>query len=207
MMKSFLFITLMLTCLTALQAQYGLSAQYVSAKVESSVVAGTQTVNAQGFSAGLNYWLRLRNVRIEFFPELAYGLLETKQIESLPDLSVQNWSFTIPASFYLLELKGDCQCPTFSKQNDLLKKGLFVQLIGAYQNERSKTATTQHTDWQQNLAAGIGTGLDIGLSDFITLTPLVQYLHTVYSSKAPESPGTESAIRAGIRLTFRPDYR
>lgn len=206
-MKSFLFSILILSCLTSLQAQYGMSAQYVSAKVGSSAAAGNQTVNTQGFNAGLNYWLRLRNVRIEFFPELAYGLLKTDQIEGLPDLTLQKWSFTIPASFYLLELKGDCHCPTFSKQNDLVKKGLFVQLIGSVQNQRSKTAATLDSNWQQNLAAGIGAGLDIGISDFITLTPLVQYLQTVASSKAPEIPGTESAIRAGIRMSFRPDYR
>jgi hypothetical protein len=206
-MKSFLFSILILTCVTALQAQYGLSAQFVSAKIRSSVVAGNQAAHAQGFNAGLNYWLRLRNARIEFFPELAYGQLKTNQIEDLPDLSLQQWSFTIPVSFYLLELKGDCHCPTFSKQNDLVKKGLFVQVIGAVQNERSKTAATQDSDWQQNLAAGIGAGLDIGISDFFTLTPLVQYLHTVSSSKTPQIPGTESAIRAGIRMTFRPDYR
>jgi hypothetical protein len=104
-------------------------------------------------------------------------------------------------------LKGDCHCPTFSKQNDLVKKGLFIQIIGAFQNERSKTAITQYTNWHQNLSAGIGAGLDIGISDFITLTPLIQYLHTVYSSKASEIPGAESVIRAGIRMTFRPDYR
>jgi hypothetical protein len=194
-----LTIFLILGAVQLLVAQFGVGVQYIATKIES----GSQVVNANGYGAGINYWLRLKNVRIEFFPELSYNRLTSLPAETLPSANLDRWALSVPVSFYPLDFKGDCRCPTFSKQNDLVKKGLFLQLVPTVQHER----TEQSSDWHQNFGLGLGTGLDIGISDLITLTPLLQYIPTLGSTRDTGKSGSTNEIRAGIRVLFRPDYR
>ncbi|MCB0686014.1 MAG: hypothetical protein KDC53_05800 [Saprospiraceae bacterium] len=207
-MKSLVLLLFFLSIHQLTSAQFGLTGQFVSGRVshEETNDLSSKTVDqsASGYYLGANYWLRLKNVRLEFFPELGFSRLNTNEAD-VQGTSVSKWSLTIPASFYLLEFKGDCHCPTFSKQNDLFKKGFFLQLITSLEHEKANLDTTMEK-WHQNLGLGIGTGLDIGISDFLTITPLIQYLKTVVTTKDAAQPGTSSALKAGIRIIFRPDY-
>lgn len=198
-LRFILTIFLTLGVIQLMIAQFGVGLHYISAEVES----GSQMVNANGYGAGINYWLRLKNVRMEFFPEVTYSRLTSLPLETLPSANLDRWAMAVPVSFYPLDFKGDCRCPTFSKQNDLVKKGLFLQLVPMVQHER----TDQPSGWHLNFGLGLGTGLDIGISDLITLTPLVQYSTTLGSTRDTGKSGSTNEIRAGIRVLFRPDYR
>lgn len=209
-MKTLLLILALLGLHHIGKAQYGISSQYVSSKAKYIPVSdlSADEINniTSGYHLGLNYWLRLKNVRLEFFPEIGYTHLDSRSDESQADFMIDQWSLTIPASFYLLDFKGDCHCPTFSKQNDLVKKGFFVQLITALEFERAKFESLLPDAWQQNVKGGIGLGLDIGASDFLTVTPIVQYLMPLYSNRQEQHPATFDSWRLGLRATFRPDY-
>lgn len=190
-------------------AQYGLTGQYVSGNSvygDIPLEDGASRATTAGYLVGLNYWVRLKNTRIEFFPEVNYSVVNpTSSLGFQPDFQLRRWGLTLPASFYLFDFKGDCDCPTFSKQNDLFKKGFFLQLLISGQLERSQTDLAKNT--QQNLGAGGGIGLDIGISDFLTLTPIFQYVNHFVSTKEDQNWGSTDEFRAGIRVTFRPDYR
>jgi hypothetical protein len=181
-----------------LSAQFGAGASYLNGRLQSQPETGSTSLNASGYLFGVHYWFRLKNVRVEFLPELNYSQLQSSRMENLSRVQVDKWGLSLPVSFYLLEFKGDCHCPTFSRQKDLLKKGLFLQLIGTLQNEKSN----QSPEWQLHPGIGLGAGMDLGLSDLVTMTPLLQYIHQPGSS-----PLTTGEFRAGLRILFRPDYR
>lgn len=198
-------------CLVAFAgfAQYGVTGQYITGQSfysEASSSDAAMTTRISGYLAGVNYWLRLKNVRIEFFPELNYGsVTPTNPLGNQSDFKLNRWGLLLPASFYLLDFKGDCHCPTFSKQNDLFKKGFFLQLLISGHLERSQTDLAKNT--QQNFGAGGGIGLDIGLSDLLTITPLFQYINHLGTTKKEASWSVKDEFRAGLRVSFRPDYR
>ncbi len=82
-----------------------------------------------GYAAGIDYWFPLENVRIDFLPELRFSHFETDLANS-SDYFYQHdsYEFIWNTNFYVLNLTGDCDCPTWSKQGDTFEKGFFIQL-------------------------------------------------------------------------------
>ncbi len=184
-----------------------------------------------GWSVGIDYWLRLKNYRMEFLPELNYAQFEyNKQTGYVNPAAFSNrfYSFFLNTNFYLFDFAGDCNCPTFSKQGQWLKKGFFVQASPGISYIQQKVVFEKpvvegkKTFESMALAAsiGIGTGLDIGISDFMTFTPMVSlryYPNAKWKSLSRYSGpdiyaalSTESDIwqlSAGARLSFRFDYQ
>lgn len=234
MARFFWILLLFLATATPTLAQFGLSGHYLHYAHDEFALLPDETLEGpvvqlpgSGWSAGLNYWFRLRNLRIEFIPEVSYG--QTQQI--LPDnntFDAQWLAFTVHTQFYLLDLFSDCDCPTFSKQNDLFQRGFFLslspgltyatfdtgsQLIGPL--DRSQTGLVPHL--------GAGIGMDIGLNDFITLTPYAgaRYLFSFdgprqinYAADAARPLYHLQAsdinlwqLQAGLRFSLRFDYR
>jgi len=136
---------------------------------------------ANGYKVGLDYWFRLKNKRIEFTPELSYAFYESAPLPETYDYRIEFFSFQFNTNFYLLDLLNDCNCPTFSKQNDFFKKGFFIRVAPGVTGLR-----LHHNDPDINTTAfydkdlghlqpmiGLGLGLDIGLSDLITISPIL----------------------------------
>ncbi len=178
---------------------------------------------ADGYSVGLDYWFRLKNVRVEFLPELNYGRYEQSFADGR-ETNLQALSFFFNTNFYLFDLLSDCDCPTFSKQDDLFKKGFFVQvspgLSYLMQQGQAFTAEAQPFSFEDNAVAfsiGAAIGLDLGLSDLLTLTPLagLRYYPAADWSNLNEFTGgnpnreiadTQSSILqyyAGLRVGLR----
>ena len=131
-----------------------------------------------GYQLGINYWFRLKNARIEFLPEARFGQFEATPISSKDTATFrwQSFSFHWNTRVYLLNFYGDCDCPTWSKQEPWLEKGLFLELspgihylIQSYRSEHSLATFKNVTDWAYSI--GLGAGIDFGLSDWITITP------------------------------------
>lgn len=229
-MKRILILwSLTIGALLPLQAQFGVHGGYQRSNMKnweqllnnynSSANADLLPV-ANGWRVAVDYWFRLKNKRIEFLPEVGYG--STRSSASDATLTWNRISVALPVSFYLFDFEGDCNCPTFSKQGNTFAKGFFVQaLAGANFNQMDIeliSATTRNTKGNStSWFAGLGAGLDIGVSDFLTITPYLraQYLgehewpgltSTFYDqprdSNLNLSTGFETVfgIRAGFRL-------
>lgn len=197
---------LLLVVCNSIYGQYGARAQYLSA----NIAVGPDEVaadRASGYEVGVHYWFRLKNLRIEFFPEINYGSVVVKATGIQARTKIHRFGVALPVSIYPLELKGDCKCPTFSKQNDLFKKGFFLQLVPAIQRTQSMLTTTDPAPWTEHVSLGFGAGLDIGVSDLITVTPLIHYFTSLYDSASAETTTINNDVRIGARATIRLDYR
>lgn len=234
MMKKTLFMryfpvaVLVVFLFQSAEAQFGISANYLSTNEQWEFSAfdgfnAPENLVENGWSAGIDYWFRLKNKRIEFLPELNYASFTndyTMDLRSQSDV----YSFFFNTNFYLWDFNGDCDCPTFSKQGPTLEKGLFVQLSPgvsywklAYGNKDAPFLE----DESAAFSIGAGAGFDIGITDLITLTPIVRLRY--YPSVDSESPisyldenevltdgtariaGSPLFWSGGIRLGFRLD--
>ena len=232
-MKNGVFTIFLLVFTFQLHAQFGLrvSAAQNDYKNWNTIISSASTpantdIFNTSYELGVDYWFRFKNVRIEFFPEIGIGLSKSKNPASADDMFPQSYNLRkvyggINAHFYLFDLKNDCKCPTFSKQNDFLKKGLFV-LLGSkahFQNKETifNSDKISHNDLAIEITGGVG--LDIGLSDLITISPFValSYFpssewqninanHGIINILPPDETTRNLAYKIGIRIGFRPDY-
>ena len=165
---------------------------------------------------GLDYRLALKRIRLEFYPYLSYGLSETAINASAAKIKLNQIGAGVDMRYYPMDTDSDCNCPTFSKQGDFLQKSFFIMLsIGTRMYDLS--TTTENIVESNGLAyqIGGGAGLDIGFSDFFTLTPFAQLaygggyrydeLASVLATPADFSSSLTQTI-LGLRLGFRFDY-
>ena len=172
------------------------------------------------------YWLRLKEKRVEFLPEVGYFFSGTHGGE-IAESRMSGITFRINTDIYFLDLSNDCNCPTFSKQNDFLKRGLFLEVSPGVEFRSLEVDGAWETgvpvsEKFNKSVFGIyaGLGLDFGLSDLITITPSVglrwlgntewdgldEFLPVNGSGFDDKGKNQELATQAGIRVLFRPDY-
>ncbi len=207
MVRLALILVVIGTLLDETSAQFGARLLLVQATVQADASDIGSLRGQSGVEAALHYWWRLPEHRLEFFPEVSYALVSVES--SSPLSEVQRYGLSIPVRAYVLDFVSDCDCPTFSKQNDLFKDGFFLQLSGGYFFSRANDTTTGDgtTDWSGTLGGSLGMGLDIGLSDLVTLTPMVNY--SLYGDPSGDQgqPHIDKEWRIGLSATFRPDYK
>lgn len=196
-------------------AQIGINAGYQINETDSWISENTaQSVVANGYKAGIDYWFRLKNKRIEFTPELSYAFYKSLSSTGSADYKVEFFNFQLNTNIYLLDLLNDCNCPTFSKQNNFIQKGFFIRVAPGVSLPRFQQTRldldANSGDLQPMLALGLG--LDIGLSDLLTISPILtaNYLPNVeWRGPDPLAMNAPNAdfwqINAGIRLGFRFD--
>ncbi len=153
-----------------------------------------------GWSAGIDYAFRLPNTRIEFLPELHFAAYQADVID-LGDLDARFYSGFLNVNVYILDLKGDCDCPTWSKSGNTLTKGLFLQLSPGYSLIYGNVKTTEilYKGRSTNPSLALGAGLDLGVSERMTITP---YAGVRYFPNAIW-PGLEEAIARDISIGDR----
>jgi hypothetical protein len=168
-------------------AQIGINASYrynnaPDWQFVAAAGGGEQRLLNDGYSIGLDYWLPLKAVRIDLVPELNFSRFRTTPLPfpalELDGSLTQNWySFFLHANIYFLNLDGDCDCPTFSKSGGLLEKGLFLQLSPGISYLQQEAIAPERQESSQSWAPSLGAalGLDLGLSDFVTLSPMVGF--------------------------------
>jgi hypothetical protein len=232
MQKLLLSLSLSLAVATGAFAQFGVSGYYTHTGF-SGDYAGVylnrgwdEARPTDGYRLALDYWFRLKKPRVEFLPTLSYTKGTTFELSdedtTLGRLGYQHFSFFLNTNIYLFDLAGDCGCPTFSKGGPALQKGLFLQVGPGVTYERRQTTaldadgplisgSSSSTHW--GLQAGLG--LDIGISDLITLTPLVGLRYypsgpTLYDiPRQPEAMNLDEPRTwqyfGGLRLGFRLD--
>lgn len=228
-MKKLLIILAILFSFQIANAQFGISAAYkpIEAKNWETVIANHQsnsglTPLTDGIQFGVDYWFRLKNHRVEFLPELSYTRFT--RIFANEQINSNFVGFHFNTNFYIFDFKGDCDCPTFSKEGPSLKKGFFIQVApGA---DYVVNAFTQEGETEKSTAvvpsAGIGVGVDIGLTNFLTISPMVKihryfgvewenfntYFETPTQPISPELNKNDiTQIFAGIRIGLRLDSK
>ncbi len=168
-------------------AQIGLNAgyRYNSApdwQFAAAAGGGEQPLLNDGYSFGLDFWIPLKAVRIDILPEINFSRFRTEPLP-FPALDMdgslaQNWySLFLHANIYFLNLDGDCDCPTFSKSGGLLEKGLFLQLSPGISYLQQEAVAPEQQESSQSWAPSLGAalGLDLGLSDFVTISPMAGF--------------------------------
>ena len=185
------FVLILLVALTAnLDAQVGVTGGYFFQQIpewEQAVLGNrsNEDLLADGYAAEVDYQLfPFENLRIELYPALNYSRSNSENINQLnfnQNFNLQQFGFDIKTNVYPLSLKADCDCPTFSRQAGLLEKGFFIQIapgISYFQAEMMQESDTGLFELEGDnfsFKLGLGMGLDIGLSDFLTITPVVKY--------------------------------
>lgn len=186
-MKKLLFLSLFFLSISTIQAQIGISAGFVRMNVDdwASHTNNDEFLNT-GIKIGVDYWLSLKNKRLDFVPELSYSRFKTDFSSPANSYSANFIGFNVNTNIYFLDFAGDCNCPTFSKDGNLIKKGVFIQVspgISFIQQKQEisffdapgSPAMAEENSSTTAFNIGVGLGLDIGLTDFITITPLVKY--------------------------------
>lgn len=229
-MKKLIFLLFFTTNISVAFAQFGIRATYSNATAsgwEQAIekYSGKTDFNFNSLGFGVDYWFRLKNQRIEFMPTLHYASSST-EISFQRDVSIRGFDIRtvglqLNTHIYFLDFKGDCDCPTWSKSEPWVEKGLFLLVSPAidYQlfdystmSNIGETSTVNSTDLNFNI--GVGLGLDIGVSDLITITPYagVRFHQKMdwedFLADIEDQIGTESNMRqmyGGIRLGIRLD--
>ncbi len=175
-------------------AQFGISGGYALLRadeweraVDEAFIEQNGFMTAGSSWLGIDYWFRLKNKRVEFLPALSYRHFEDELMDPLSSATVpqnanlQVIGFHFNTNIYPFDFNSDCECPTWSKGNDMLKKGFFIQLAPGLEQFRQEYDNAGSVDGEQRTTSaqqirwslGAAVGLDIGLSDLITITPVV----------------------------------
>ena len=177
-------------------------------------------LSQDGISATLEYGFRLKEKRLEFHPGIAYRTAWSD--EDMYDGYFNSIDLDLNTSIYPFDFGGDCDCPTFSKEGNLVKKGFFIEITPGvgWQSLHRQTyisdpgAPEPITSSNLVFKLGAGIGLDIGLNEEWTLTPLGSWTKIfprdweglgIYGE-----PGTlddQIYLSAGLRLAYKPDTR
>lgn len=208
-------LTVLLICVyTQVHAQFGI--KVVNTWTQNRIAE--TTTNNKLFptliGGGVDYWFRLKKYRLEFLPAVhAQYAHETisLDINTSGKLSWLMFEFIPTIQFYPLDFKNDCNCPTFSKQGQFLKKGLFFTLAPGLAYSILHGQQTQISSIEQSiLLARAGAGIDIGISDLLTLSPSVNY----HVAQALDwrglfvNPGTQKQnVYTGLFLSVRLGWR
>jgi hypothetical protein len=203
-------------------AQFGIRLKYNSNNYKNWESAINQRYNTKntllpsGYEIGLDYWFRLEKRRIEFMPELYFSQSATTYTgtEILDKINVTGVGFNFHTQIYALDFEGDCNCPTFSKSGTSIDKGLFFHFTpGLLYHTTSATfdpVASMTVDPFKKLIfrAGVGVGIDIGLSDLLTITPMLSYYFSTAMNWDTylQSSTNLSQLQFTLRLGFRPDY-
>lgn len=215
-------------------AQFGITALYQSSQDDfTSITTPSGGILQNGYEIAADYWFRLPTKRIEFMPTVSFGKYDNVVMvnpnasgfaEPLSlDYNATEIGFQFKTNFYLFDFGTDCNCPTWGKQGPALHKGFFIQLAPGVSHFRVNSTFTELDRTQQSnhtfFNLGIGAGIDFGLSNLVTITPLVSYRYNLngVAWNAFDAPcdqcdqlpteGRISALQAGIRVGIRLDER
>lgn len=198
-MRQYLQITIIYLTLIfigqSVSGQIGIRAKYLKNGVDDdqtnfiSQVGSIDEALSTGYGLGIDYWVRLKTKRVEFLPEIGINYSQTSVETEVAQFSLDyNYIyFNLNTRIYPMDFEGDCDCPTFSNQSTLIKKGFYFELspgLGYYTSHYdSSLPTVSNPEGETSTATvdaisykiGVAVGLDIGLSNLLTINPYAMY--------------------------------
>ena len=177
--------------------QLGISAAYFKMNAPNWGDYGAE-ICKDGFFSGVVYWFPEKKYRVDLRLKIFFGHTGQEQFtatagERAGEIWRANSTFLGirgNVRFYFFDWEGDCNCPTWSKRGDVFKKGFFVQFgptaaMLKFEAEIENFGVEEKFSSSETLyGLNIGAGIDLGLSELITLTPYfaAEYLHDVDSN-------------------------
>jgi hypothetical protein len=210
----FLLFVSLLPCFSYTYSQVSLN---LKALFGQSNILESENISQDGLQASAEYHFRLKQKRIEFRPALGYRFTWNSSDYGGYFNSID---FDFNTAIYPFDFAGDCHCPTFSKSGDLFKKGFFLE-VNPGVGYQTLTRVRSDPDDPDNLPIksknyvwkiGGSAGLDIGLSDKYTLTPLLS--GTILSTVDWDGLNNDGSsgqlndyvfLGTGIRITYNSD--
>ena len=212
--------------------QFGLNGGYNFNDANNWKITNGDNVNdvihdfyGNGLSFGLDYWFRLPNHRVEFTPEINYQSNQSNYFYDPLNFDLNSTMISLFANtnFYIFDFKGDCNCPTFSKRGPELQKGFFVRIspgISYFNNKLDSEGASVHNQ-AFTFNIGAGAGIDFGVSDLLTITPVAMLRHYpaidwkdistidvgIKEWDYPKDETTLTQIYLGLRIGMRFDYQ
>lgn len=179
----------------SVSGQIGIRTKYLKNGIDDnqtnfiSKVGSIDDALSTGYGLGIDFWVRLKTKRVEFLPELGINYSQTSFETEITQYSLDyNYLyFNLNTRIYPMDFEGDCDCPTFSNQSTLIKKGFYLELspgVGYYTSHYdSSLPTVSNPEGETNTATvdafsykiGVAVGLDIGLSNLLTINPYAMY--------------------------------
>lgn len=217
-MSRVLALTILLSILASTSySQFGVTGRYVSNSYET--YGETNDWFDSNIEIGANYWFRLKNRRIEFLPEVYYGLSDEASLRwpsGAETISKSYIGVEFNTQIYVFDLANDCDCPTFSKQGPELQKSFYLSIAPGVQLKTTEAMAelggTTETNSQLSPNVGVGAGFDVGINNLLTISPYGSYrFHLQDEEIISDIDGTVftdglSSLQFGLRLIFRPDY-
>ena len=168
-MRNFLLLTGLLAS-GLLSAQLSLTTAYNFNSFVPDRGTEQSGLTDNGPELQLGYWFRLPTKRVEFLPTV----YATGEFSDQP--SYREYGALFKTNVYPFDFGGDCDCPTFGKQGPKLEKGFFVQLAPGYARSERNPLPGEFPLTIEDRATFFvfsgGIGLDIGVTNFLTVTPL-----------------------------------
>ncbi len=176
-------------------AQIGIRAKYLKNGIDNdqakliSELGFIDDALSTGYGLGVDYWFRLKTTRIEFLPELGFNYSQTdlEAVAGKASIDYNHIYFNLNTRIYPMDFEGDCDCPTFSNQSTLIKKGFYFELspgVGYYTSHYDTSLPTVINPEGETITAsedaisykiGLAVGLDIGVSNLLTINPYAMY--------------------------------
>lgn len=195
-MKKLIPILLLAFLAAQIHAQIAVSGRYLSNSTPEVENIFIDLGIGSGYEVGVGYWFRLKNKRMEFIPEVSYGSISADGTGN-----ITTFGFNSNIQIYPLDFHSDCDaCPTFSKEGGLIKKG-FYWII-------NPGLLLVDSDINSNFTyrVGLGGGLDIGVTNLLTVSPFAMYSFAGNGIALNETQnGNLNQIHIGARLIFRYD--
>ncbi len=175
-------------------------------------------ISQDGLQLSVEYGFRLKQKRLEFHPGIGYRFAFKGAGD---EGSISAFDMDLNTAIYPFDFGGDCDCPTFSKEGNLIKKGLFVEVSPgmSFQTLNRDEVPLQNPDEPTSYSVSnsifkytFAMGLDIGISESFTLTPMVSY--SGFSSvewlglNPDGSEGIlddQSFLGLGFRMVYKPN--
>ncbi len=172
-----------------------------------------------GNELALGYWFRLPEKRVEFLPTVYFAgnSTEANSIDQ-STVKLKEYGFEFKVNIYPFDFGGDCDCPTFGKQGPQLEKGFYLQLSPGYA-VYDLNGEGLELDSGNGFTYGGGVGLDIGVSNLLTITPYANARvgtglllnDLVVTDVNGQNLGVRqpklTTFQVGIRALFRFDHR
>lgn len=234
MLKRLSILSLIILFYAPLSAQIGVNLNYHQSNysgwnevLEDSGIEFPELFRHSYF-LGLDYGFGMRQYRVDFYPQLFYKRSVSEytsakyQQPGYYQFDLIQYGFQLGVHVYPLDLlsKRGMQCPSFRRGGDVFSKGWFFsftpgliystkELYGSVVNGQT---LEEFTDLENKLifGFGLGTGIDIGISEYFSLTPMINYTFLLGEkwpgmSERFEQPsfndGTQvSYLSAGIRI-------
>lgn len=183
---NFFLIPIFILCSGRLFSQVGLEFTYHRQhlkdwnEVLKSYYHNENSIFFDNYGAGVYYWFRVPNYRIEFTPGLTYSY--SKSISSYQEIENTYSSHTAgieaDVNIYPFEFEKrtyERDCPSFSNRGEWFSKGFFFQVSPGINYSFYDMNGTSLKETNLFGKFDFGAGLDIKISHSIIMAPIIKY--------------------------------